>query len=291
MSPVTGTPLADPSADHERHEDQHDHEHVDDTRVRAARRRRSRPWVAWLALLLLAAVAVAEFGLVMAGQRETWRFTPVYDPPVLAGQQAMPWCTGGFYARHGTQVVLLVAAHCGSPGQPVTQRDGVTPLGVLGPAALLPACPHAGKVCLASDMMTVELDAAAIPWGHLNEVDLGAGGYRLIAPGTAPLACADIAVGANAELDGRGHYRSGRVLEKGENLNAVDPNYFPCIVAAQIHVQTGDSGGAVLVDGRPAGITSRVFDGYVGFTPLAEGLEAIGLELCTDPDCGLVRPR
>jgi hypothetical protein len=37
-------------------------------------------------------------------------------------------------------------------------------------------------------------------------------------------------------------------------------------------------------------VTSRSFGGYLGFTPLAEGLEQLGLELCTTPDCDLVPP-
>ena len=40
--------------------------------------------------------------------------------------------------------------------------------------------------------------------------------------------------------------------------------------------------------GIPAGVTSRSFGGWLGFTPLAEGLAQLGLELCTTPDCGLV---
>ena len=62
------------------------------------------------------------------------------------------------------------------------------------------------------------------------------------------------------------------------------------IAAADIQVGVGDLGGAVLVRGLPAGATSRSFNGLLGFTPLAEGLDALGLELCTTPDCGLVRP-
>jgi hypothetical protein len=41
------------------------------------------------------------------------------------------------------------------------------------------------------------------------------------------------------------------------------------------------------VNGVPAGVTSRSFGGALGFTPLAEGLDAMDLELCTTPDCGL----
>ena len=45
-----------------------------------------------------------------------------------------------------------------------------------------------------------------------------------------------------------------------------------------------DSGGGVLVRGIPAGATSRIFGGWLGFTPLAEGLAQLGLEMCTTPD-------
>jgi hypothetical protein len=124
-------------------------------------------------------------------------------------------------------------------------------------------------------------------------VDLGTAGYRVIAPGTRPLACADIAIGDLAEIDGKGVYRSGPVEEKGENLHpqAQDGSYFPCMIAARIQIGGGDSGGVVLVRGIPAGVTSRSFGGTLGFTPLAEGLAALGLELCTTPDCGLVPPK
>jgi hypothetical protein len=57
------------------------------------------------------------------------------------------------------------------------------------------------------------------------------------------------------------------------------------MIAAEIEVGTGDSGGAVLVHGLPAGVASRSFDGLLGFTPLAEGLAQLGLDLCTTPDC------
>ena len=75
----------------------------------------------------------------------------------------------------------------------------------------------------------------------------------------------------------------------GEYLHdpAADGDYFPCMIAAaDVRVDVGDS-AAVLVRGLPAGATSRSFDGVLGFTPLAEGLLALGLELCTTPDCGI----
>jgi len=62
------------------------------------------------------------------------------------------------------------------------------------------------------------------------------------------------------------------------------------MIASSVQVAAGDSGGAVLVRGIPAGVTSRSFGGSLGFTPLAEGLAELGLELCTTPDCGLVPP-
>jgi hypothetical protein len=40
----------------------------------------------------------------------------------------------------------------------------------------------------------------------------------------------------------------------------------------------------------PAGVASRSFKGSLGFTPLAEGLAQLGLDLCTAPDCGLAPP-
>ena len=66
--------------------------------------------------------------------------------------------------------------------------------------------------------------------------------------------------------------------------------YFPCMIAADVPVGSGDSGGAVMVRGLPAGVSSRSFGGRLGFTPLAEGLLQLGLELCTTPDCGLEPP-
>jgi hypothetical protein len=129
-----------------------------------------------------------------------------------------------------------------------------------------------------------------IPWGHLNVVDLGTAGYRSIPSDTRPLSCADVAIDDLVEIDGRNTYRSGPVAEKGDYLHSEDGSYFPCMIAAHIQVGVGDSGGAVLVRGIPAGVTSRSFGGWLGFTPLAEGLTQLGLELCTTPDCGLLRP-
>jgi hypothetical protein len=159
--------------------------------------------------------------------------------------------------------------------------------GVFGPAARDATCPHAGHRCASSDLNYLVVAEDRIPWGHLNVVDLGTAGYRIIPRDTRPLACADIAIGDLVEIDGRNTYRSGTVVEKGDNLHPDDGDYFPCMIAADIKVGVGDSGGAVLVRGIPAGVTSRSFGGSLGFTPLAEGLAQLGLDLCTTPDCDL----
>jgi hypothetical protein len=59
------------------------------------------------------------------------------------------------------------------------------------------------------------------------------------------------------------------------------------MVITDINAYLGDSGGAVLVNGLPAGTTAREIGGYLAFTPLAEGLENLALVLCTSPDCDL----
>lgn len=215
------------------------------------------------------------------------RTTTIYDPPVLAGQQLWGACAGGFYARHGDTIVLTSTGHCTTEGTIAYEPDGVTVRGVFGPAARDATCPYSGHQCASSDMNYLVVAPQRIPWGHLNMVDLGTAGYRLIPEGTRALGCHDIAIGDLAEIDGRNTYRSGSVAEIGEYLHADDGEYFPCMIAAHIQVGVGDSGGAVLVRGLPAGVTSRSFGGTLGFTPLAEGLAHLALELCTTPDCGL----
>jgi hypothetical protein len=218
------------------------------------------------------------------------RTAPVFDPPVLAGQHLWGYCSGGFYARRGDTIVLTSTGHCTSEGAVAYDPDGTTVRGIFGPAARDALCPYPGHTCASSDINYLVVAQDRIPWGHLNVVDLGTAGYRIIPAGTRPLACSDIAIGDPVEIDGRNIYRSGTVAEKGEYLHPEDGSYFPCMIAARIQAEVGDSGGAVLVRGIPAGVTSRSFDGSLGFTPLAEGLSQLGLELCTTPDCGLVPP-
>jgi hypothetical protein len=236
-----------------------------------------------LAGVLVGIGAYSIFGALTQPRRST----QVYDPPVLAGQQLWGACAGGFYARRGDTIVLTSSGHCTTEGTVAYDADGTTVRGVFGPAARDATCPYPGHTCASSDINYLVVADDRIPWGHLNVVDLGVGGYRVIAPDTRPLACADIAIGDLVEINGRDIFRSGAVLEKGENLHEEDGAYFPCMVAADVRVGVGDSGGGVLVRGIPAGVTSRSFGGRLGFTPLAEGLDQLGLELCTTPDCGL----
>ena len=62
------------------------------------------------------------------------------------------------------------------------------------------------------------------------------------------------------------------------------------MAVTDLEAAIGDSGGAVMLDGQPAGIAARQFEKKLGFTALAEGLADLGLTLCTDPDCGLTPP-
>jgi hypothetical protein len=237
-------------------------------------------------LVLLGTVVALAWMLIAPyiGERaETLRTTAEFDPPVWAGQDVPGACSGGFYARTDATIVLTIVAHCAEPGN--TLRDGRGFIGVFGPRAELSDCPE-GRFCAPSDILAMALAADRIPWGHLNLVDMGAGGYRTIEPGTRPLACADVGVGAEVEIDGREHFRSGKVIATGRYENTSD-TIFPCMVVGDIPVFVGDSGAAVLVNGRPAGVVSRTLGGKLGFTPLAEGLENLGLTLCTTPDCDL----
>jgi hypothetical protein len=246
--------------------------------------------------LLTVAAAGALLGVavyaVVGAVTTPRRTTPVYDPPVLAGQPLWGYCSGGVYARLGEQVVLTSTGHCTSEGTVATDPDGTGVRGVFGPAAREATCPYPGHTCAASDLNYLVVAEDRIPWGHLNEIDLGTGGYRVLSADTRPLACSDIAVGDPVEIDGRGIYRAGHVVEKGDNLKPAeqDGSYFPCMIVADIHVAAGDSGGVVLVRGIPAGVSSRAFDGYLGFTPLAEGMAELGLTLCTTPTCDLAPP-
>jgi hypothetical protein len=238
--------------------------------------------------VVLHGIVIALGGIWAVGavreHNETARTTARFNPPVWAGQNVPGACSGGFYARRGQTIVLTIVAHCARPGDTLRDANGDV-VGVFGPRAELADCPP-GRFCSPSDILAMDLAAAYIPWGHLNMVDMGAGGYRALEPGTHPLACGDIGIGDAVEIDGREHYRTGTVIDSAPYENATD-TMFPCLVVADIQVVIGDSGGAVLVEGEPAGIISRQLGGRLGFTPLAEGLVNLGLTLCTTPDCDL----
>jgi hypothetical protein len=163
------------------------------------------------------------------------------------------------------------------------------PIGTYGADARRAAGCPTGRTCAGSDIVELVLTPEHVPWGHLNLVDLGPGGYRTIAPDARPLSCADLRAGTSVEMDGRGLYRSGAIVAVQPYEFANDTN-FPCMVLTDLDTAVGDSGAAILADGQPAGIAARSFEGKLGFTPLAEGLEDLGLTLCTDPDCGLTPP-
>lgn len=258
--------------------------------LRQGVRRRFRPFHVLVAVLVGLILVIGVLAVTRAMKPQ--RTTQVYDPPVLAGQQLWGYCAGGFYARRGDTIVLTSTGHCTSEGSIAYDPDGTSVRGVFGPAARDASCPYPRHNCAASDMNYLVVAKDRIPWGHLNVVDLGSAGYRIIPRDTRPLACGDIAIGDLVEINGRDVYRNGTVAEKAAYLHPEneDGDYFPCMIAAHIPVSVGDSGGAVLVRGIPAGVTSRSFDGSLGFTPLAEGLGQLGLELCTTPNCDLPHP-
>jgi hypothetical protein len=203
-----------------------------------------------------------------------------------------PWCGGGVYARRGDVVVLTSSGHCAGEGTTLYDADGSV-AGVWGPISYAETCAHPGYRCTSSDMNYLVVAPDRIPWGHLNEIDMGAGGYRVIPPGLKPLGCDEVAVNDEIEFDGRGIYRRGRVLTQREYLppSTIDPIYFPCIVVTDIPAATGDSGGVVFVRGIPSGIASRRFGDLLGFTPLDSGLAELDLEICDTPNCGLAPPQ
>lgn len=237
---------------------------------------------------LIGILAVIAAAAILGAITKPRRTTPLYEPPVLAGQHIWAACSGGFYARLEDTIVLTSAGHCAAEGTVATDPDGTGIRGVFGPPARTAACPFESDPCTGPDVNYLVVASDRIPWGHLNVVDLGTAGYRTIPAETRPLACADIAIGDDVEIDGRNIYRRGTVAEKSEGLDSGDGSRFPCMIAATIKVDVGDSGGAVLVRGIPAGVTLRSYGGYLGFTPLAENLAALGITLCTTPDCDLV---
>jgi hypothetical protein len=250
--------------------------------VTAARLRVSLRRLVFIALVV---VLAAGLFVTVSTIRSRVRTTPVYDPPVLAGQLVQ--CTAGFYARRGEAIVLTISDHCYDRAHPPLDAAG-DPIGGYGADARRSDCPT-GRTCAGADIVELVLAPDHIPWGHLNLVDLGAGGYRAIAPDARPLTCGDLHEGASVETNGRGVYRSGKILIVAPYESETD-TIFPCIAVTDIEAGLGDSGAAFLLDGRPAGIAARAFGNKLAFTALGEGLADLGLTLCTDPDCGIPSP-
>jgi hypothetical protein len=247
-------------------------------------------FIVLVAVLLVQVVLFLRFGV--SWYTRHGRTTPVHDPPVLAGQVVSPGCSGGVYARTAEDVlVITTTGHCSREGDAKRMPGTGRLVGYASAASSWGSCDRPGKDrCTASDMAYVPLVADMIPWGHLNEIDLGAGGYRVIAEGTRARSCADVGPGDKVEINGQGGFRQGGIIGQQANDFPEDGTYFPCITVSDIEVTSGDSGGIVLVDGVPAGVASRSYAGRLGFTPLAEGLDEMGLTMCDSPDCGLEPP-
>ena len=96
---------------------------------------RRRRWIVRATTIVLAAIVVALVGykavVSIEDRDETARTTARFEPPVWAGQNFIPGCAGGFYARHESTIVLIMSAHCGNPGVTLRAADGQM-IGVLG---------------------------------------------------------------------------------------------------------------------------------------------------------------
>jgi hypothetical protein len=238
-----------------------------------------------LVFIGLVVVLASVLLVIVNASRARIRTSETFDPPVLAGQPVS--CTAGFYARRGEAIVLTISDHCYDRAHPPVDAAGDV-IGAYGADARRADCPP-GRTCAGADIVELVLAPDHIPWGHLNLVDLGAGGYRTIASDARPLGCGDLHAGAAVETNGRGIYRSGTVVTVAPYAFETD-TIFPCMAVTDIDAGIGDSGGAVMLDGRPAGIAAREFGGKLGFTALADGFVDLGLTLCTDPDCGIAPP-
>jgi len=265
----------------------------------AASPARVRPRLGPRRLVFIVLVGVLVALLVYLGRvgvvwfTETHRTTPVYDPPVLAGQYSRNGCSTGVYARTaGGAVVLTATGHCLPAGSTASAIDG-RELGIASGPTNWPTCDRPGKNrCTASDMAYITVIPSMIPWGRLDQIDMGVGGYHTVNPGLRALTCADVHVGDAVAFNGNGLYRTGQVVAQEVYDFPGDGVYFPCIVLTDISGMIGDSGGVVLVNGVPGGVAARVFgdQSALGFTPLAGGLTELGLTMCDTPDCGLTRP-
>ena len=114
----------------------------------AIERARVRPVPLLIVVLTGLLIGIALFSIVRAVTTPR-RTTPVYDPPVLAGQQIPMYCSGGVYARRGETIVLTSSPHCGGEGTKVYDFERHAP-GYRrpdGPGRHLPASrPHLPRV-------------------------------------------------------------------------------------------------------------------------------------------------
>ena len=217
------------------------------------------------------------------------RTTEVYDQPVLAGQQLLEAPARRLLraARGHDRAHLHRPLH--EQGREITyDPDGTTVRGVFEPAAQT-SCPYPGHQCASSPTSTTWWSHPdRIPWGHLNVVDLGTAGYRIIPPGTRPLACADIAIGDLVEIDGRNTYRSGTVAEKGQNLFPEDGDYFPCMIAAGMSRRGSQNWGvrSWCEGSRPASRVAATA-AHSDSRPWPRDWTSWAWSCVTTPDCGL----
>src|SRR5258705_8036519 len=103
-------------------------------RVRLTLRRRrpvgARPVKRFVRVLtvVLWGVVIAAAGYWAVGEirayNETNRTTTRFDPPVWAGQNVPGACSGGFYARSGSSIVLTIVGHCATPGVMLRDTEG-----------------------------------------------------------------------------------------------------------------------------------------------------------------------
>src|SRR4051794_25849022 len=107
------------------------------TASRSRLRARRIVFVVLVAVLLggLLAFVIALRGLV--------RTSPIYDPPVLAGQ--LVTCTAGFYAHRGSTIVLTISDHCYDRANPPRDAAGRL-IGTYGADARRADCPT-GRTC------------------------------------------------------------------------------------------------------------------------------------------------
>ena len=203
-----------------------------------------------------------------------------YDPNVRPTGAGRPANLGGVCsgevptpAMGSTIVLTTTALRRRGTGGP-TPGNGPSGRGVssgrAGPGA---TCPYPRTPRAATDLnYAVVAPGSPVLWGHLNGIGPGHGRLPDHPAGTRPLAC-------RRHSDRRPRWRSTAATSieaersrKGENHHPEGRSYFPCMVAAAIQVGVGDSGGAVLVRGIPAGVTSRRLRRMARVHPVAEGM-------------------